>query len=293
MDCTRIRNLTAGLVLIASLSSCTDVPPPPDPATSDGRMSDLDMPRPIDARDNLWVEDLTWLEARDAIAAGKETVIVPTGGVEQNGPYTVAGKHNYIVRAAAEVIAGKLENALIAPVIAFVPEGQIDPPTGHMAYPPTISLEEETYRALLRDIARSMRAHGFRNIVFIGDSGGNQPGMKAVAAELDAAWREQGARAIYVPEYYDWQDRAEWLAGRGYQEIPEGIHDELSVQAILMSVDPNLIRLDERRRAGLATINGVSVESEEEIAQLGRDLLEHMADKTVTAIQSRLGENPQ
>ena len=290
---TRIGLSTAALMLIASLSACTDAPPPPDPTTSDWRMPDPDALRSIDVRDSLWVEDLTWLEARDAIAGGKDTIIIATGGVEQNGPYTVAGKHNYIVRAAAEAIAGELGNALIAPVIAFVPEGQIDPPTGHMAYPPTISLEEETYAALLRDIARSMRAHGFRNIVFIGDSGGNQQGMEAVAAELDAAWREQGARAIYVPEYYDWQDRAAWLAGRGYQETSEGIHDELSVQAILMSVDPNLIRLEERRRAGLATINGVSVESEEEIAQLGRDLLEHMAEKTAAAIQSRLGENPQ
>ena len=90
--------------------------------------------------DSVFIEQLTWMEVRDAMKAGKTTVIIPTGGVEQNGPYLATGKHNYILRATTEAIARKLGNALVAPIVVFVPEGDIDPPSLHMKYPGTISL---------------------------------------------------------------------------------------------------------------------------------------------------------
>ena len=102
-------------------------------------------PRPIEALDTVFVEEMTWMEVRDAVKAGKTTVIVATGGVEQNGPYLATGKHDYILRATTEAIARKLGNALVAPIVPFVPEGDIDPPTEHMKYPGTISLTEDTY----------------------------------------------------------------------------------------------------------------------------------------------------
>src|SRR6185437_6183575 len=124
-----------------------------------------------------------------------------TGGVEQNGPYLVTGKHNVVLRATTEAIARKLGDALVAPVVPFVPEGDIDPPSLHMRYPGTISVTEETFERLLTDICASLRTHGFRHIVLIGDSDGNQQGMKAVAARLDAQWGRAGTRILYVPEY--------------------------------------------------------------------------------------------
>src|SRR6266480_3588968 len=113
---------------------------------------DRNAPRPIDTLDTVWIEEMTWMEVRDALKAGKTSVLVPTGGVEQNGPYLATGKHNYILRATTEAIARKLGNALIAPIVPFVPEGDIDPPTEHMKYPGTISVTEGTYRALLAEI---------------------------------------------------------------------------------------------------------------------------------------------
>src|SRR6059036_2312537 len=160
--------------------------------------------RPIDALDTVFVEEMTWMEVRDALKAGKTTVIVPTGGVEQNGPYLATGKHNVVLRATAEAIARKLVNALVAPIVGFVPEGDIDPPTSHMKYPGTISLTEETYERLLTDICACFRTHGFENIVLIGDSGGNQKGMKAVAATLNDKWKGGKTRVHFIPEYYDY-----------------------------------------------------------------------------------------
>lgn len=142
--------------------------------------------RPIQALGSVWLEELTWMEVRDALAAGATTIIIPTGGIEQNGPYLALGKHNYVLEQTCEAIARKLGDALCAPILKLVPEGDIDEPSGHMRYPGTISMRQETFRAILTDMAMSLETHGFKDIVFIGDSGGNQDGMEAVAKEMNA-----------------------------------------------------------------------------------------------------------
>ena len=243
--------------------------------------------RPMAAVDTVWIEQLTWMEVRDALRSGKTTVIIPTGGVEQNGPYLVTGKHNVILRATAEVTARKLGDALVAPIVPFVPEGDIDPPSGSMRYPGTITVEASTFDALLRDIARSMKAHGFKTIVFIGDSGGNQQGMNDVAQRLDNAWAGSGTRALFVPEYYDWPGRQKWLAARGYKEIDQGIHDELAAETIMLSVDPQSVRMKQRIAAGNFSVNGVSLAPIGKTIATGKALVDHIADITATAIRKR------
>ena len=263
-------------------------PPPPRPGASDAAMSpDRDAPRPMAAVDNVWIEQLTWMEVRDAIRAGKTTVIIPTGGVEQNGPYLITGKHNVILRATAEATARKLGNVLVAPIVPFVPEGSIDPPSDAMRYPGTIGVEAATFQALLTDIARSLKAHGFKHIVFIGDSGGNQQGMKLVAEALDKAWSGSGTRALFIADYYDWPGRQRWLAARGYRETDQGIHDELSAEAIMLSVDPASVRMKERIVAGNYSVNGVALAPADRTAAVGRALVDHIAEVTAQAIRKR------
>lgn len=277
-------------LVIVTLASIIVLSPRPG-ASKRGLSPDPDTPRPIAIHQSVWIEELTWMEVRDAIDAGYRTVIVPTGGVEQNGPYLATGKHNVILRATTEAIALKLGDALAAPIVPFVPEGDIEPPTRHMRYPGTISIEEETYEALLRDIVRSLRVHGFQYIVLIGDSGRNQDGMREVAKALNREWGDAaGARVIYVPEYYDWPDRSRWLKKKGYREVDQGIHDELSATAMMLSVDPSSVRMEERVAAGLFSINGVDLAPAEETAATGRALVDYIADVTVAAIEKRRNE---
>jgi creatinine amidohydrolase len=230
-------SLTAGF-LTANVFSPQQ---PPQPAKVDQTA------RPIEGQDTVFIEELTWMEVRDALKAGKSTLIVPTGGVEENGPYVVTGKHNYIIRATANAIARSLGNALVAPVVAFVPEGRIDPPTGHMKFPGTISLTEETYERLLTETCSCFRTHGFRDIVLIGDSGGNQKGMKAVAADLNKKWVGGATHVHFIPEYYDHESVDRWLATQGIKETDEGFHDSFAVSATLAAVDPILIRAKQRQ----------------------------------------------
>ncbi len=249
---------------------------------------ELRAPRPIDAVDAVWIDELTWLEVRDAVAAGKRTAIIATGGIEQNGPYLVTGKHNVVLRGMCEAIARKLGDALCAPVIGFVPEGDIERKTGHMRYPGTISVREETYRMLLEDVAGSLRAHGFTDIVLIGDSGGNQGGLEAVATALNARWTD--ARAHFIPEFYRYADVEKYMEEElGFkQPMDEGLHDNLYITSLMMVVDPASVRYDQRVRAGRATINGVSIAPKERTIELGRKLMDYRAEFTVRAIRASL-----
>src|SRR5688572_26116154 len=103
---------------------------------------------------SVFLEELTWMEVRDAIKAGKTTAIIPTGGTEQNGPHMVLGKHNFLVKYKAGEIAKKLGNALVAPVVAYVPEGDIDPPSGHMRFAGTITTPQDVFAKVLEYAAR-------------------------------------------------------------------------------------------------------------------------------------------
>src|SRR3954453_12941770 len=134
------------------------------------------------ARASEYIEDLTWTELRDLIAAGKTTGIVPVGGTEQNGPHMAIGKHNVRVRLLAGRIATGLGNALVAPVLPYVPEGTIDPPTAHMRFPGTITTPQNAFDKVLEYAARSLARHGSRDIVFIGDHGSFQKDISLVAA---------------------------------------------------------------------------------------------------------------
>ena len=265
--------------------------------------------RPIDAVRSLWTEEMTWMEVRDLIAAGWTTVIVGTGGVEQNGPYVAGGKHNYVLQTVMPAIARAIPRSLLAPIVKFVPEGQIEPVAeGHMRFPGTIGVEEATFEALLTDIVRSYRAGGFKDIILIGDSGGNQEGMRNVAAALNQRWVRAGsdARVHFLAEYYE-EDMWSYafLKKLGITQIDEtpgqprdqpghtrnGIHDDVYYEAQIAVQDPSLIRWTQRERAGLLSLHGVDLRPLKRLVDVGRKLAEYRAGITArafTASQRRL-----
>lgn len=245
-------------------------------------------PRPLAARDTVFLEEMTWMEVRDALAAGKRTVIVSTGGIEQNGPYLATGKHNVILRATTERIARKLGNTLVAANVPFVPEGEIDPPSGHMKYPGTISVSQQTFIALLSDICASLRTHGFNQIILIGDSGGNQSGMKQTAALLNKQWNGERARVYFIPQYYDFPGVTRWLESQGIKQQAEGYHDDFAMTAMMMVVDPHSVRMNERIAVDRFRINGIELAPADETIAWGEKIIDFRADATVKAIQAAL-----
>jgi creatinine amidohydrolase/Fe(II)-dependent formamide hydrolase-like protein len=242
------------------------------------------MARPIDAIDTVFLEEMTWLEVRDALAAGKRTAILASGGIEQNGPYLATGKHNYILRATTEAIARKLGDALVAPIVGFVPEGDFDPPTEHMKYPGSISVRPETFDLLLTDIVTSLKAHGFEHIMLIADSGGNVKGMQAVAERLHRQWNGRPA-VRYIAEYYNYPDVAKWLETQGVKQTPEGIHDDFAITSQMMVVNPETVRMKQRMAKGKFRINGVALAPADRTIGMGRRVIEYRAEAAAAAIR--------
>src|SRR5262245_12702280 len=144
--------------------------------------------------DTVSLEELTWTEVRDLLRSGTATIIVPTGGTEQNGPHMALGKHNVRVKKLSEQIARALGQTLVAPVIAYVPEGRVDASAGHMRFPGTITVSEETFQKVLESAARSFKLHGFRDIVFLGDHGGSQSSSRLVPARPNPGGAGHGQR---------------------------------------------------------------------------------------------------
>lgn len=260
---------------------------------------DLNAPRPIAGTETVFIEEMTWMEVRDALMEGMTTAIVATGGVEQNGPYVAAGKHNFVLSATTEAIANELGNALVAPIVKFVPEGSIDPPSGHMRYHATISVRQETFEALLTDIVASLEAHGFLDVVLIGDSGGNVRGMQNVADALNEAWADRPARVHFIPEYYT-EDiySCDFLKEElGIFQEPDNCvatrnqyHDDYHYSSIIATTDPERIRARQRIEAGLFSINGVDLRPLEQTIENGRRLVQYRAEITARAIRASIGE---
>jgi creatinine amidohydrolase/Fe(II)-dependent formamide hydrolase-like protein len=186
------------------------------------------------------IADMTWVEVRTAIAAGHTRVIVPSGGIEQNGPHMILGKHDYIVGWAAERVALALGGTLVAPVVSYVPEGDYAPPTGHMRFPGTIGVPEPVFAGVLEGIARSLKAGGFKTICFIADHGGSMRPQQELAARLSREWAAEGISVISVDDYYQAAGDAQGklLEAQGETPATIGLHAGITDTSELMAVHP-------------------------------------------------------
>jgi creatinine amidohydrolase/Fe(II)-dependent formamide hydrolase-like protein len=245
--------------------------------------------------DSVMIEDLTWPEIKARMEVGATTIIVPTGGTEQNGPHMVLGKHNVIIRYTAAEIARRLGKTLVAPVLAYVPEGSWDPPQGHMRFPGSISLPDPVYEGVLESTVRSFAVEGFKTILFLGDSGPNQRPQAVVAKKLGTELKSKGVRVIQVGDYYAHNGQEEWLKSQGFTEAEIGVHAALIDTAQLMAIDPEGVRMDLLgSSAGNAdgSKNGVIGDPAKATPELGRKLLELKIEAALRQIRQEIVAGP-
>jgi len=236
----------------------------------------------------VFIDELTWTELRADIAAGKTTIIVPIGGTEQNGPHMTLGKHNARVTALAQRIAQALGNALVAPTLAYVPEGNVNPPSAHMRFPGTITMPEATFEKVVEYAARSFRQAGFRDIVLIGDHGGYRKSLKAVADRLDREWAATSVRVHAIDEYYVAAETlfAEALRRQGYRDEEIGTHAGLADTSLAMAINPSLVRTERLRSPEpLGRSDGVYGDPRRATAELGQPGVDLIVTTTVGAIK--------
>ena len=239
----------------------------------------------------LMLDALTWTEVRDRIAAGHTTVLLPIGGTEQSGPHMVLGKHNVRVQVLAGLIAQSLGQTLVAPVLAYVPEGSIDPPAAHMRFAGTISVPEAAFEAVLDAAARSFKRHGFKDVVLLGDHGGYQKSLLRVAARLNKEWAGSGCRVIALAEYYRAAQagHAELLAARGFMAAEIGTHAGLADTALSLAIDPALVRRDLLAAAAKGGEPlGVYGDPRRATAELGQIGVDRIIETSVAALRRQL-----
>ena len=190
------------------------------------------------------LEEMTWVELRDHIRAGQTIAIVPIGGTEQNGPAMVLGKHNVRVAVLARRIAERLGNAIVAPVIAYVPEGSYAPPTAHMKFPGTLTVPEDVFEKTLFSVGQSLRLHGFRSVVFLGDHGGYRKSVQRAAAQLNKAWAGSDTQALVPEAYYAASSEGfnALLRASGHRDSEIGTHAALADTALQLAVAPQTVR---------------------------------------------------
>jgi|LNFM01.2.fsa_nt_gb creatinine amidohydrolase len=233
------------------------------------------------------MKDMTWVEVRSALQAGYSTAIVPTGGIEQNGPHMILGKHDYLVTYAARQIAKEVGKTLVAPVISYVPEGQYDPPTGHMRYPGTLGLTEAVFAGVLDGVARSLKVAGFKTIYFIGDHGQSQPVQAEVAARLSREWEKAGVRVIQLDAYYAVPAQTKKLQSEGFGLDQIGQHASVIDTSELMAVNPKGVDLTRYSRSFLPQEhNGVYGNPTRSNVTLGTNLIRMRIEAAASQIRA-------
>jgi creatinine amidohydrolase len=240
------------------------------------------------AQDSVFIDELTSPELQALVRAGKTIALVPIGGTEQSGPHIVLGKHNVRAKVLAQKIAVKLGNALVAPVIAYVPEGDIAPPTAHMRFPGTLTVPARTFESVLEYAARSLRASGFTDIVFLGDHGGYQRNEEAVAQKLNREWTRAPVRVHALVDYYRVTDTRypEALKARGYTDGEIGAHAGLADTSLALAVDPRLVRTDQLAApASREASHGVQGDPRRASADLGALGVDAIVRESVLSIQ--------
>jgi creatinine amidohydrolase/Fe(II)-dependent formamide hydrolase-like protein len=242
----------------------------------------------------IMLEDMTSPEVRAAIDSGATTVIVPTGGTEQTGPHIVLGKHNFILRKTVPAIAERLGHTLIAPLMPYVPEGDAHPPTGHMRFAGTLSLNPDTFAAFLEDTARSLKEHGFKYICFIGEHGASQAIQAKVAGKLSAEWKNEGVKVIHVSDYYDEHNgQIAWMKRQNPQEQDVEAHGGLADTSEMLVACPGGVRNNLRGKYGPSDFGrlGVDGSSVNASAEYGKKFLELKIDAAVRQIEKERAQN--
>ena len=245
---------------------------------------------------SVYIEDLTWPEVKAAIAAGKTTAIIYAGSTEQNGPHMALGKHNFVAHYTAGEIAKKLGNALVYPTMPFAPTGSRELRDGHMRFAGSVSIDTETFQAVMRQVAQSALAAGFKNVFLMGDHGGNQAALRAAAEDLENpdlfTKLDETAHVYYVPDLY-YKEKEQMKAYLAEHGIPYDAHAATDDTSEVMFLDEKKwIRRDKLApsTAKEEPMTGVEGDPTKATAELGKMFIGWKIDDAVNQIHELLAQ---
>ena len=234
--------------------------------------------------DSVFLEEFTWTEVRDALAVGTTTVIIPTGGTEQNGPHMVLGKHNYLVRYKAGEVARRLGSTLVARSWRMYRRGTLIRPadTCVSRYDHDTARRVRTGAGVRGPKLEATRVPRHR-------AARRQRGKSVVAGcraeRLNHEWAATPVRVHHLTDYYPGPGDA-WLVTQGEREEDVGTHAGMHDTASLMFLNPAMLRLDELRPGTGGGGNGVVGNPARSTAAYGEQILEMQIDAAVRQIRA-------
>ena len=243
-------------------------------------------------------EMMTWPEVKAAIAAGKTTALIYTGGTEQRGPQNVNGGHTLLGRYTVKAIAEKLGNAIAMPVLPYTPN------RASADLPGTLGLTNEILGEILERIAEESITSGFKNVVLMGDHGGGQGPLgpknvyDTIAHKLDAKYAAQGIHVYYCDQVYA-PANAEFDKETMAKGLPLGAHAGISDTSEMMYLEhgDNWVRKDQLKNAmgtplgndgkptGPDPHNGISGDARPSSVELGKLMFDTKVAYAVKQIQ--------
>ena len=265
------------------------------PEQQAARLAAANKPRTIEGINTVWLEELTQPEFRDMLKDGYTTVLILTGGVENNDGNLQMNKHNINIKLLGEMMARRMGKTLVAPLVTLEPGNAGANITPGRAGP---MISQATYASLLFDMGNYLRSMGFKEVYYMGDSGGNARGMQTAADSLTKVYATSPDKVSFkhIPEFYNHTSVVQPYI-QNELKIPEGIkigassgtsglHEELGIDATMALADPQSIRFEQRVKAGQAEINGIKFQSLAWLQDLGRKVADLRVTTTINAINA-------
>ncbi len=250
------------------------------------------------------LERMTWPEVRAALDAGRTTVIVACGAVEQHGPHLPLFTDAEHGTRLAEGVAQRLGDALVAPTI------RVGCSEHHMAFPGTLSLQSATFEAVCRDYCTSLARHGFRQIYLIPSHGGNF----APLADMRGRLQEAVGPEVRVVAFTDlpavievWKWVVEEESGLGERVLG---HADIAESSVMLALHPQLVRseaaaagylgdltpelLERIFREGFRSVtdNGILGDARGMSEAIGRRCIEELVDALVAYFRREVSREP-
>lgn len=218
-----------------------------------------------EAPTGVWLEDLTWPEAKQRFDADA-VVVVPIGAASKaHGAHLPLKTDALTARALGQKLVDRLP-VVAAPVVGF----------GY--YPAFTSfagsqhLTVDTFKALMREIIASLTVHGVRRIALINTGVSTEKPLDEIAAET-------GALVLHM--------RLMGQTAEGLIEHKEGGHADERETSVMLALDPRSVRMTELKPAADFKVSAATGDPSRASAFKGERLLAARIDDMVQALVAR------
>jgi creatinine amidohydrolase/Fe(II)-dependent formamide hydrolase-like protein len=243
-------------------------------------------PTVLDPEPNTYyLPDMTWIEIRDHIKNGRDTLLIVVGGYDNNGPYTVLDKHQLIVKHVLNKLAQYVP-ILIAPLIPFAPSRDL---TSNSS-PGTLEISQPLFVSLVVEFLKAYQQQKFKTLLLATDHGGNNPVtpgcLKEAVRLFNSMYGYHNTVAYFYEEFYHNETVRDYVRyDLGFDEVNEGIHDEIVFTSQLMALNPIYVRYNQRKKKKKLSINGVDISSIPTISSLGKKIFSYRISLWVPQIK--------